>query len=147
MFVTIDGSYAANPLPADEWHILLAHLSLPDTLVLSHFPSGVATPHLSIRSGWPQTEDRNARGILPIQGSMARIKTEFQSTFLGSKACCDLFDQLLAAQNGNSSVTLIDRFYGQTQAYPVWLNVDQQYKTPYVEGRWWTLQFRALEDN
>jgi hypothetical protein len=147
MFVTIEGTYIVNPINGNEYHIQLSHPALPDSLILSWFPDGTTVPYVRSQTGWPQATDRNPKGILPIQGSMDRVAPEFQATFLGSQDCCDLFDALLEAQNiASGAVTLIDRFHGNNLAFPVWLQVDQQYRTPYVEGEWWALQFRGLGD-
>ena len=142
-YITINGSFATNPLNPAEYHIQITHPQVTDILVLAECADGTE-PYARTITGWPQASDRNIKGALRITGSLDKIAAEWQANFLVSRAQWTLFNQLLLAQQ-QSPVTLLDRFNGETDATLVWMEVDQQYLTPYVMGVWWNLQFRALE--
>lgn len=143
-YITINGSFATNPLNPAEYHIQIMHPQVTDILVLAECADGTE-PYARTTTGWPQAGDRNPKGMLPVTGSLDQLAQEWQCNFLVNRSQWTLFNQLMQAQQ-NTACTLLDRFAGENDVKLVWLQVDQQYLTPYVMGRWWNLQFRALED-
>jgi hypothetical protein len=141
-FITFRGSYPTNPLSSIDYHLLLAHPAVVDTLILREHQD---KPYARLRSGWPVSGERSLTGALTINGNINKLAQEFDCNFLVRRPQWQLFDRFLAAQQ-DAPCTLLDRFNGETDSLLVWLQVDSQYRTPAVMGEWWTLQFRALEE-
>jgi len=143
MFVTFDGSGATNQyLSPPVSHILLSHMTLLNTLLLTHHDE---KPYEYYPTGWAGSDGRSLLGSVRIKGGQW-LKDAWECNFLCTPPQVDLFNQLLEAQSTNTPVGLVDRWVdGVVNTKSVWVDVDRQYLTMVAANSWWRLQFRLLE--
>jgi hypothetical protein len=144
MFVSFSGTSPTNAVRATDFHIQLAHPLLPNTLVLMEHKEG-GLPYSRQVTGWLKSADRTLTGSLKIMGNRSHLKTEWKADFLVTRSQYELFEELLTAQIA-SPITMLDRFNGEMDAVLVWLDVDAQWLTPHVMGKWWQIQFVVREE-
>jgi hypothetical protein len=145
-FIHWGGTSPTNPNSSlSTAHLILAHPTVSDYLVLAEFLSG--DPYQQGLEGMPQSDGRSLTGVLRVVGGNHSPKRRWDCTFAVKLPQLDLFNQLIAAQSSSTvPIVLQDNFVAPAQ-YSVWLDVGPQYATTSQSLSWWLLQFTALQDS
>jgi hypothetical protein len=141
MFATNEGTFATNPITAEQSCVLISCTGIPDTLVLSEFATD--QPYESLFEGFTRSDGRGLTGSLRLKGNNYPPTRIWALNFVVSAAQLELFRSILAAQR-SQQVSIEDRWELPVVNAPVWLDIDGRYVTKRATD--WLLQFTAREE-
>jgi hypothetical protein len=147
-FLTWRGPFPANPYdslnPAIcRGSIVLAHPGEVDSLVLT---TSDGDAYQREETNWLRSDGRSLQGGLRITGSMPTPE-QWVGNFAVKLPQLALFRNFLMQQKTSATpITLIDHWVPTLyRTVPVFLSVDDRWKTPIGHGHWYRIQFRAEE--
>jgi hypothetical protein len=144
MFRSWQGTTPGNPyLGGTHLYVVLAHPLIADALVLAQHTE---KPYQRNLTDLPKQDGRSLMGGLKMVGPRYAPPPKWEMNVLVKPHQMELFESLLFIQRNSVNAITLQDFYGPGDVHPVWLDVDDRYRTEVAACRWWQLQFAAYRE-